>query len=968
MPLLHSLHPQRSPMYGRVRPRLPGAVVLVHDFCNDSRQRRASGRHQDGVISMAVEPEGGASASAERGQRWHFARAILDGRTHQLTVEGIEVALERKPLEVLMYLLQHAGEVCTKDELLSTVWPGRVLSETVLTKCIGRLREVLGDTDQEIIKTAYGFGYRFAAPVRVEAAAPAPGTRFDFLPGAHPPSRPLWSLMERLGTGGHGEAWRGRHEKTHEQRVFKFASDESSLGALKREITLFRVINDTLGANARVVKLLDWNLEQAPYFIETEYIAGGNLVDWIRTQGGLAAMPLGQRLEMVASIAEALAAVHSVGVLHKDLKPSNVLVRPVSGSPPDLLLSDFGSGGVLDAEYFERLGITSLGFTRTLSMGAVTAGTPLYLAPEVLAGQPFTVKADIYALGVILFQVVVGDFNRLMSPGWERSIEDELLRADIALFADGNAAVRPADADLLARHLRSLESRHAQLLAKREADAKAERARQLLDRARARRVGVLAAFAALTVGLVTSTVLFIKAREANRTSVMAAAQSRAVTEFLSQDVFAPVSSGAEPVKELRVEELLARAGDQIDSRFANQSDVAAELHYVIGRSLNEFYETGPAGVHFNRSMELSERAHGTGTAVMARCAAELIYVDYALGRLKDTVGRYATVLAAARARLDPHDAGLLTLRQRMAVGQFLLGDWARARGSLEELLADPALPSGGAAFSGRAHLYLGQVLIALADPRAAQVHLRSAINQLSAVLGERHPDVSEARDALGRALTASGRYEEARAQLDTAEELARKWAPLTTWTVMRPRFFKALLWLDRGQPEQAEALLSEIVEFQDSHAGEHPELDHTGTVRQALAEAFVLEGQVERAIETLRRAVAISDLADGTRHPVTLSIRLSLAEALLASGRDTQALDVLEGTPSIEFPQLPAIHPFLAQLARARGLSDLHAGHVSEARVWLEKARMLCESLYGPQHWRSVRARRELALLSGTRS
>src|SRR4029077_21132292 len=104
-------------------------------------------------------------------RRWFFGRAVLDETTHELMMDGVDVELERKPLEVLIYLLQHAGEVCTKDELLTGVWPGRVLSETVLTKCIGRLREVLRDDQQDIIKTAYGFGYRFVAPVRVESVS-----------------------------------------------------------------------------------------------------------------------------------------------------------------------------------------------------------------------------------------------------------------------------------------------------------------------------------------------------------------------------------------------------------------------------------------------------------------------------------------------------------------------------------------------------------------------------------------------------------------------------------------------------------------------------------------------------------------------------------------------------------------------------------------------------------------------------
>jgi DNA-binding winged helix-turn-helix (wHTH) protein len=164
--------------------------------------------------------------------RWHFAGAVLDERSLELRVNGVDTELERKPLEALLYLLQHAGEVCTKDELLAGVWPGRVLSETVLTKCIGRLREALGDQGQDIIKTVYGFGYRFIAPVQVESVPVPEPSRFDLRPGDHLPGRLLWSLVERLGVGGHGEAWRVRHDKTNEQRVFKFALDESSLGAL----------------------------------------------------------------------------------------------------------------------------------------------------------------------------------------------------------------------------------------------------------------------------------------------------------------------------------------------------------------------------------------------------------------------------------------------------------------------------------------------------------------------------------------------------------------------------------------------------------------------------------------------------------------------------------------------------------------------------------------------------------------
>jgi hypothetical protein len=162
------------------------------------------------------------------------------------------------------------------------------------------------------------------------------------------------------------------------------------------------------------------------------------------------------------------AAVHSVGVVHKDLKPSNVLVRSLADNEIEILLGDFGSGGVLDGNRLEELGITRLGFTKTVASIDCSSATPLYLAPEILAGQRFTVKSDIYALGIILYQFLAGDFHKVMSPGWERGIEDGLLRQDIALMAEGNPAERMEDADGLARRLRALDERRRQLAAESE--------------------------------------------------------------------------------------------------------------------------------------------------------------------------------------------------------------------------------------------------------------------------------------------------------------------------------------------------------------------------------------------------------------------------------------------------------------------------------------------------------------------
>lgn len=919
----------------------------------------------------------GSAGSDPTRRRWYFGRSILDERSHELSVEGVDVELERKPLEVLIYLLRHAGEVCTKEELLASVWPGRVLSETVLTKCIGRIREALGDQEQEIVKTAYGFGYRFVAPVRIEVASPQAAPHFEFQQGDHPAGRPLWSLIEKLGGGGQGEAWRARHDKTGEQRVFKFALDEAALTTLKREITLFRVINDTLGSRARVVRLLDWNLEQLPSFVESEFVTGGSLIDWARSCGGVTAISFNDRLEIVARIADALGAVHSVGVLHKDLKPSNIFVRLSPGKVPEVVLGDFGSGGMLDAARLDRLGITRLGFTRTLASLDANSGTPLYLAPEVLAGQPFTVKSDLYALGVILYQFLTGDFHRVMSPGWERSIEEELLRQDIAAMAEGNPEDRIGDAEGIARRLRTLDERRKQLVAERDARAKAERAHRLLERAQARRLGLMLAFGALILGLFVSTTLYFKVRHAQQLTLIAAGQSQAVKDFLSKDVFAPVSSGAEPVRDMTVVQLLTRAGNEIDTRFASQPEVAAELHYLIGRSFQSFLDTAEAVKHFRRALDLGQRLSGPGSRAAMRSASELIQVDYFVGQLGDTIGHYAEILSAGRQQVGANAPEVLELRLNLARGHYLLGDWASAERMFRELLPDLAVagPSRGELL-GRAEFYYGQLLTDLAQPVEAERRLRAALDRLLVSVGERHVMVTEVHSALGRVLADTGRFREADAELSKAHELALKWAPLPSWIETRPRFFTALMLLHEDQPMKAAPILADIVSFQDANEAAYreanrgliPELDHTGPVRQALGEAYSRQGRLREAIETLQRALSVGERASGTRHPLVISTRLSLAEALLADHRFDDARQVVESIQPRALSDLPPTHPILAQWYRVNGLLNWADNDLSGARGSLAHALEVFQIAYGARDWRVIRARDDLQRISNART
>jgi eukaryotic-like serine/threonine-protein kinase len=213
-------------------------------------------------------------------------------------------------------------------------------------------------------------------------------------------------------------------------------------------------------------------------------------------------VPLETRLEIVAQAADALQGAHDAGVIHRDVKPGNILVSgglECGGSTPLSIpggsgvldspaasqrmqsavkpahskvhakLTDFGIGQVVSAEALA--GMTRAGFTQTMmSPGSSSqTGTHLYMGPELLVGEPATTRSDIYSLGVVLYQLVAGGFKRPLTSEWVEDVADPLLREDIAGCVSGKPQQRCASASELARRLRALPQRRAEFDARQRA-------------------------------------------------------------------------------------------------------------------------------------------------------------------------------------------------------------------------------------------------------------------------------------------------------------------------------------------------------------------------------------------------------------------------------------------------------------------------------------------------------------------
>ena len=787
--------------------------------------------------------------------RWRFGPACFDEASLVLTLDGQPVELERRPLELLSILLGHAGEVVTKAEIVAALWTGRDVSDASLTKCVARLRRAIGDVDHTIVHTVHGYGYRFVAPVTVEdvTASPAPpAASIGFQQGDTVPGRAGWILVRRLGTGGYGDAWLTRHATTQDQRVVKLARDAAGTAALRREITLCRLLREALGRRDDLVHILDWNLEQPPCFVETAWSELGNLADWAAVRGGAAALDMALRIDLVAQIADALAAAHSMGVLHKDLKPANILMRTGPGGQPGIILADFGSGRAMDPAHLDAFGITRLDPDHTAASGGT--GTQMYLAPELASGGAPTVQADIYALGVMLFQLVAGDLRHALTAGWEEHVADPLLRQDIASAAAGDPARRLTTAADLATRLRTLPARREAADRNAIQVQEAARIRHALERARARRGPMRALAAVLLLGFSVSTYLAIRAERFGQQAEREAARARAVTSFLTDDLLSAANPvlGANP--NAPVKSVLAVAAGELDRKFAPNTADRAAVEAAIGGAYAGLADPGHALPLLRAALATMRQQLGDGAPQTQ--AIRLAMIDLA-ERMADLAG----MRDAGRAVLAAHPGDTDTeLRGRFAL-----------------LYADCLNDDTDA------------VCIAKVRPFLAEVQRRTGVSSLLTL---------RVQDLLAYQLSQSQHFDEAiRLARRTVAASQAIFTP-DNLHVQERRFHLAMVLNEAGQQAEAIAMLEDVRRRLLALSGTETELSNRITTQ--LGRAYAAAKRYDQAVPLLRASLAFNQRTHGEGFEFTRFGMNILALALSDSGQCREAIPLAEHAVALQ--------------------------------------------------------------------
>src|SRR5947209_14617064 len=136
-----------------------------------------------------------AGVAETSGRLWRFADYEFDELGRELRIKGKPIELESKPLDILLQLLLHAGEVVTKEELLESVWPDVVVVDGSLATAVSKLRKAMGDEDHPAIVTVPRVGYRLGVPGYCKTVAAPAGPERGFRVGDLVPGREQWQLL-----------------------------------------------------------------------------------------------------------------------------------------------------------------------------------------------------------------------------------------------------------------------------------------------------------------------------------------------------------------------------------------------------------------------------------------------------------------------------------------------------------------------------------------------------------------------------------------------------------------------------------------------------------------------------------------------------------------------------------------------------------------------------------------------------
>lgn len=747
-----------------------------------------------------------------------------------------------------------------------------------------------------------------------------------------------WRVVCELGRGGMGvvllaERADGQYEQQAALKLIKRGMDsEAILARFLRERQILARLD-----HPHIAHLLDGGIaaDGRPYFA-MEYVEGSPLLDYC------AGRNLEERLHLFLQICDAVQFAHARLVVHRDIKPGNILV----GKGGEAKLLDFGIAKLLD-ESQAGASVTVDAQQRPL--------TPAYAAPEQWRGDAVSVATDVYALGAVLYELLSGrrpfGFRDAPTAG-------EVHRA-FAAIAPPPPSASPGVAGISARTLRGDLDTIVITALKRDperrypsVEAFSGDLRRLLDgrpitarrdstgyragRFVARhRVGVAVSAVAIALLLASTTTALWQARAKARE----AAASAEVTRFLV-DLFRGSDPTLQRGESVTAQELLDRGAERLHAETGLESAVRARLLQTVAES---YLSLGL----YDRALVPAREALDLRGGIAAGSPREVAESQAQLGRVYRLKADYAAAepllaesLRLRRALLPADDPELIESLGESAALLRARGDFEQAAAPLREALASAERHFGNDSIEAARRL---DDLAANLDDLGKRADAESAYRRALAIrerrLGSNDAEVATSLLNLGQHLDDSGEYGEARGLLERAVAIRRAIFGAAHPLVGFAEIGLAGVYQSQNRLDDAERHAQIALDLlQHSLPADHPRI---AEVLNLLAILRMNRRDFAGSVPLARRVVDAFARTLGADHPDTLTAENNLSFALLHAGRFDEAEKMQRSILATlrKDDGQAARKTTMQNLAATLCLEGKHAEAVEQARGALELVR-----------------------------